>query len=86
MKIRVILEKDEAGYYVAEVPAMPGRVSHGRNRRKIIANIRGAIAGWLEVMASGGYSSLSLGMGAAGLRTRRASAFSAVAPALGGPA
>ena len=52
MKIRVVLEKDEAGYYVAEVPAMPGCVSQGRNRREAIANVKEAIAGWLEVMAS----------------------------------
>jgi predicted RNase H-like HicB family nuclease len=52
MKIRVVLEKDEAGYYVAEVPAMPGCVSQGRNRREAIDNIKEAIAGWLEVMAS----------------------------------
>lgn len=24
MKLHVIIEKDEAGYYVAEVPALPG--------------------------------------------------------------
>jgi len=52
MKIRVILEKDEAGYYAAEVPAMPGCLSQGRTKREAIANIKEAVAGWLEVMAS----------------------------------
>jgi predicted RNase H-like HicB family nuclease len=52
MKIRVILERDEAGYYVAEVPAMPGCMSQGRTRREAIANIKEAIAGWVEVMGS----------------------------------
>jgi predicted RNase H-like HicB family nuclease len=51
MKIQVLIEKDESGYYVAEVPAMPGCLSQGRTRREAIANIKEAIAGWLEVMA-----------------------------------
>lgn len=51
MKIRVILERDETGYYVAEVPAMPGCLSQGRTRKEAIANIKEAIAGWLDVMA-----------------------------------
>ena len=52
MKIRVILEKDKAGYYVAEVPAMPGCLSQGRTRKEALTNVKEAIAGWLEVMAS----------------------------------
>ncbi len=52
MKIRVIMEKDERGYYVVEVPAMPGCLSQGRTKREAIANIKEAVAGWLEVMAA----------------------------------
>ncbi|MDD4889086.1 MAG: type II toxin-antitoxin system HicB family antitoxin [Phycisphaerae bacterium] len=52
MKIRVILEKDESGFYVAEVPAMPGCLSQGRTKREAIANIKEAVAGWLQVMAA----------------------------------
>ena len=52
MKIRVILEQDEAGYFVAEVPAMPGCLSQGKTRREAIANIKEAVRGWLEVMQS----------------------------------
>jgi predicted RNase H-like HicB family nuclease len=52
VKVPVFIEKDEAGYYVAEVPAMPGCVSQGRTRQQAIANIKEAIAGWLEVMES----------------------------------
>jgi predicted RNase H-like HicB family nuclease len=51
MKIRVILEKDKSGYYVAEVPAMPGCLSQGKTRKEALANIKEAVAGWLEVMA-----------------------------------
>ncbi len=50
MKLHVIIEKDEAGYYVAEVPALPGCLSQGNTYEEAIANIKEAIAGWLEVM------------------------------------
>lgn len=50
MILHISIEKDEAGYYVAEVPALPGCVSQGETREEAIANIREAIEGWLEVM------------------------------------
>lgn len=50
MKLHVVIEKDEAGYYVAEVPALPGCISQGKTREEAIANIKEAIEGWLEVM------------------------------------
>ena len=52
MKLHVIIEKDEAGYYVVEVPALPGCFSQGKTRGEAIANIKEAIEGWLEVMES----------------------------------
>jgi predicted RNase H-like HicB family nuclease len=52
MKLHVIIEKDEAGYYVAEVPALPGCFSQGKTHAEAIANIKEAIEGWLEVMES----------------------------------
>jgi predicted RNase H-like HicB family nuclease len=52
MKLRVILEKDEAGYYVAEVPALPGCLSQGKTAEEAIFNVKEAIEGWLEVMES----------------------------------
>jgi predicted RNase H-like HicB family nuclease len=50
MKFRIIIEQDEAGYYVAEVPALPGCFSQGKTYEEAIANIKEAIEGWLEVM------------------------------------
>ena len=41
MKLRVIVEQDEAGYYVAEVPALPGCLSQGKTQEEAIANIKG---------------------------------------------
>jgi len=52
MKLHVIVEKDETGYYVAEVPALPGCLSQGKTHEEAIANITEAIEGWLEVMES----------------------------------
>ena len=52
MKLRVIVEQDEAGYYVAEVPALPGCLSQGKTQEEAIANIKEATEGWLEVMES----------------------------------
>lgn len=50
MKLHVTIEKDEAGYYVAEVPALPGCLSQGKTYDDALANIKEAIAGWFEVM------------------------------------
>lgn len=52
MKLHIMIEKDEAGYYVAEVPALPGCLSQGTTYEEAITNIKEAIEGWLEVMES----------------------------------
>ncbi len=52
MKLHVIIEQDENGYYVAEVPALPGCLSQGKTQEEAIVNIKEAIEGWLEVMES----------------------------------
>ena len=52
MKLHVTIEQDEAGFYVAEVPALPGCLSQGRTYEEAIANIKEAVEGWLEVMES----------------------------------
>lgn len=50
MKFSVIIEKDESGYYVAEVPALPGCLSQGKTFDEAKENIKEAISGWLEVV------------------------------------
>lgn len=52
MKLNITLEKDNSGYFVAEVPALPGCLSQGKTRREAIKNIHEAIEGWMEVMES----------------------------------
>ena len=57
MRLHVHIEQDEAGYFVAEIPALPGCLSQGKTKEEAIKNIREAIQGWLEVMESKqGYS------------------------------
>jgi len=50
MVFKIVVEKDETGYYVAEVPALPGCVTQGRTLEEVKKNIKEAIEGWLEVM------------------------------------
>jgi predicted RNase H-like HicB family nuclease len=47
MKFRVIITQDEDGFYVAEVPALPGCISQGKTREEALENIKDAIAGYL---------------------------------------
>jgi predicted RNase H-like HicB family nuclease len=52
MKLHVVIEKDESGYFVTEVPALPGCFSQGKTREEALTNIKEAIEGWFEVMES----------------------------------
>lgn len=48
MKYRIIIEQDEDGIFVAEVPALPGCITQGETRFEAIANVKEAIALYLE--------------------------------------
>jgi predicted RNase H-like HicB family nuclease len=48
MKFRVLIEQDEDGVFVAEVPSLPGCVSQGRTRQEAVDNAKEAIAAYLE--------------------------------------
>ena len=50
MRLRVYIEQDETGYWVAEVPALPGCLSQGKTLAEAKANIKEAITGWIQVM------------------------------------
>ena len=54
MRYRVLIEQDEDGIYVAEVPSLPGCVSQGTSRDEAITNIKEAIAGYLESLHAHG--------------------------------
>lgn len=51
MKYRVLIEPDEDGVFVAQVPSLPGCISQGQTRGEALENIREAIAGYLESLA-----------------------------------
>ena len=53
---RVIIEQDEDGVFVAEVPSLPGCVSQGHTRSEVLANIKDAIAGYLSSLRARGES------------------------------
>jgi len=48
MKYRVIIEQDEDGMCVAEVPSLPGCISQGRARAEALSNIQEAIQVYIE--------------------------------------
>jgi antitoxin HicB len=48
VRFRVIIQQDEDGVFVVEVPALPGCLSQGRTRTEAIENIKEAIAAYLE--------------------------------------
>lgn len=48
MKFRVLIEPDEDGVFVAEVPALPGCITQGNTRDEAVKNVREAIAAYLE--------------------------------------
>ena len=48
MKFRVLIDQDEDGVFVAQVPSLPGCVSKGETRKQAISNAEEAIAAYLE--------------------------------------
>jgi predicted RNase H-like HicB family nuclease len=54
VKYRVLIEQDEDGVFVAEVPSLPGCISQGETRVEALANIREAIAVYLESLEAHG--------------------------------
>lgn len=49
MELRVIIERAEDGWFVAECPALPGCISQGKSKEEALANIKEAIEAWLSV-------------------------------------
>ena len=55
MKYRVLIEQDEDGMFVAEVPALPGCISQGQSRAEGLENIQEAIEAYLESLKAHKY-------------------------------
>ncbi len=51
---QVVIYPGEDGWFVAEVPTLPGCISQGRTRADAIANIREAIALMIEALVARG--------------------------------
>jgi predicted RNase H-like HicB family nuclease len=56
MKLPVIITPGEDGYFVAEIPVLPGCISQGKTRKEALANIKEAAALCLESMAEEGWT------------------------------
>jgi predicted RNase H-like HicB family nuclease len=48
VKYRVVIEQDEDGIFVAEVPSLPGCISQGRTRVEALKNIQEAVEVYIE--------------------------------------
>ena len=48
MKYRVVIEQDEDGVFVADVPSLPGCISQGNTRLEALTNIQEAMEAYLE--------------------------------------
>jgi len=52
VEYKVVLTKDaDTGWFVAEVPSLPGCVSQGKTRMQALRNIKDAIKGYLVSLA-----------------------------------
>lgn len=47
---QVIIHPGEDGYYVAEVPSLPGCISQGMTKEEAITNIKEAIQGYIAAL------------------------------------
>jgi predicted RNase H-like HicB family nuclease len=55
MQIRqVLLHPGEDGYWVAECPSLPGCVTQGKTEEEALANIKGAIRGYVASLRQDG--------------------------------
>ena len=54
MNFKVLIEKDEDGFFVATVPSLPGCISQGKTEGEAKENIKEAIAFHLESLAEEG--------------------------------
>jgi len=49
MKVKAIIHPAQEGGYWAEVRALPGCITEGDTWEELMANLKDAIEGWLEV-------------------------------------
>ena len=54
MKFRVVIDRDEDGVFVAEVPTLPGCIAQGSTRAEALQNAREAVAAYLQSLEARG--------------------------------
>jgi predicted RNase H-like HicB family nuclease len=54
MDIKIVIEKDEDGFFIATVPALPGCISQGKTEKLAIKNIKDAIELHMHALAEDG--------------------------------
>lgn len=54
MNLKVTIEQDEDGVFVAACPSLPGCISQGKTEEEALENIKGAIALHLECLGEDG--------------------------------
>ena len=54
MKFRVLIETDEDGVFIANVPSLPGCISQGPTRAAALVNAKEAIEAYLESLEKHG--------------------------------
>ena len=52
MRLSVVIERDEDGYYVASVPELPGCYTQARTLDELMERVREAVELYLEVEGS----------------------------------
>ena len=48
----VVLHRGEDGFWVVEVPSLPGCISQGKTKEEALESIRDAIAGYVEALTA----------------------------------
>jgi predicted RNase H-like HicB family nuclease len=56
MKLPVVITRGEDGYFVAEIPVIPGCISQGKTKKEAISNIKEAAELCLESMEEEGWT------------------------------
>lgn len=54
MDIKVVLEKDEDGFFIVTVPSLPGCISQGKTEKQALKNIKEAIGLHVHTLAEDG--------------------------------
>ena len=54
MKFRVLIQRDEDGMFVAEVPTLPGCISQGKSRDEAVRNAEEAVRAYLASLKAHG--------------------------------